>query len=96
MAINSRQEIGDEAAENLHHEAIGAAGNQGIDVQVLFPPAEEFFDFPAQFINQSDVGGREVKAVGGDPELFGVRYPTTRTGRCVWLALGAPRRRGIS
>jgi hypothetical protein len=72
MAINGRQEIGDGAAENLHHEAIGAAGNQGIDFQVLFPPPEEFFDLPAQFINQGNAGGGEVKPTCSNPKLFGV------------------------
>src|SRR5665648_959297 len=74
MAINGQQEIGDESAKNLHHKAIGASGNQGIDVQVLFPPAEEFFDLPAQFIDQSNVCSRKIMAVGGHL-IFFVLHP---------------------
>jgi len=70
MAINGQQEIGNESPEDLHHEAIGAAGNQGIDVQVLFPPAKEFFDLPTELINQGNICGREVKAAGGHPIVF--------------------------
>ena len=73
MTIDGQQEIGNESPEDLHHEAIGASGNQGIDVQVLFPPAKEFFDLPTQFIDQGNICGGEVKAAGGHPICFTVQ-----------------------
>ena len=72
MAIDGQQEIGNESPEDLHHETIRASGDQGIDIQVLFPPPEEFFDLPTQFINQGNVRGGEVKAAGGHPIFFAV------------------------
>jgi hypothetical protein len=44
-----------------------ASGDEVIDLEVLFPPAEEIFDLPSEFINQGEVFGGKVKAIGGHP-----------------------------
>ena len=38
---------------------------------MLFPPATEFFDLPAQLLDQRDVCARQVIATGGHPIFFG-------------------------
>ena len=54
-AVNRHQKICNEAAEHLNRETISASGNEMINMQMLFPPAEKCFDVPAQFINLRDL-----------------------------------------
>jgi len=65
MAVNSQEQIGDQSAQNLSHQTIGAAGDQVVDVEVLLPPPEEDFDVPAQLVSQGHIFGAQIKTVGG-------------------------------
>ncbi|MBT4263808.1 MAG: hypothetical protein HN580_28690 [Deltaproteobacteria bacterium] len=38
-----------------------------IDVQLTLPPAEEFFNIPAQFVDECNLLGSEIETVGGHP-----------------------------
>jgi len=83
MALNGQEEIGDESAEDLHHEAIRASGDQGIDVQVLFPPAKEFLSgkglarflamYPVRFQPLPIGTAREVFPQAARPVVFSER-----------------------
>ena len=45
-----------------------------IDIQILFPPAEEGLDIPPQLIHGHEVFGSEIEPVGRQPVTFPV-YP---------------------
>ena len=69
MAMDGQQQIGDQARQDLDHEAIGTTGDQVIDLQVPFPPGKEILDVPAQLVRLGDLFTDKVVAVGGDPVL---------------------------
>ena len=71
-AIDGKQQIGDETAKQLNHEAVFASGNQVIHLQVAFPPAEEGLYIPTQLINLGHFFSRQVVSVGGDPVIIAV------------------------
>jgi len=70
MTVNGEEQVSYEASEKLRHHAVGASGQPVVDVQVLFPPAEEGFDIPAEFINGHDVFGGVIEPVGSQPVCF--------------------------
>ena len=69
-AVDGEEEVGNQAGEELHHHAVGASGDAVIHGEVLFPPAEEGFDVPAQLIDGHDLFGGEIEPVRGQLELF--------------------------
>jgi hypothetical protein len=54
-AINSKQQIGDQAGEYLNHEAILASGNQMVDFEMAFPPGKELLYVPSEFVNEGNL-----------------------------------------
>lgn len=38
-----------------------------INIQVAFPPGEEFFNLPAQLVNHGNLFAGEIVAIGGHP-----------------------------
>jgi len=46
---------------------------------MAFPPSEEGFDGSAQFVDQRDLFGRQIKTVGGNPVGFVVSFVTNHT-----------------
>jgi hypothetical protein len=55
MAVDGKQQIGYESSKYLGHETMGTAGDQVIQVEVLFPPAEEYLDIPAELVNKRNI-----------------------------------------
>lgn len=51
---------------------IFAACNEMINPEVTFPPAKEFFYFPAKFIDKGNFFGSEIKSVGGNTIFFAI------------------------
>jgi len=43
---------------------------------VAFPPGEEFFDLPAQFVHSGDLFAGKIEAIGGNP-IIDVVDPVT-------------------
>ena len=67
MAINREQEISDQAGKHLDHQAMAASRNEVVDLEVPLPPGKERFYVPTQLVDQSDLFGGEIKAIGGNP-----------------------------
>ena len=70
VAVDGQQQIGDQASQNLNHQAVGTACNQVVDFQVSFPPSEEIFNVPAQLVSLGDLFASQIMAVGSYP-VFG-------------------------
>lgn len=70
MAIYGEKQIGNQSGENLYHQPILCPCDQVIDPEVPLPPCKELFDLPAQFIDKSDLLGREIMAIGGYPVIY--------------------------
>lgn len=86
LAIDGQEEIRNQAGHDLHHKAIRAAGQAVIQLEVLFPPAEEFLDFPAGLVDQGDLFGGQITPVGGHPifrRADAVAHQAHRLGRLV-------------
>jgi hypothetical protein len=75
-AVDCEQQVSDQSGQDLHQQAIGAACNQGVNLQVALPPAKKGFDGPAQLLDQRDLLGAQVKAVGGHPVVLVVHLVT--------------------
>ena len=69
-AVNGEEQVSYQSREKLNHHAIGAPSQTVVDVQVLFPPAEEGFDVPAQLIDGHEFFGGEIEPVGRQPICF--------------------------
>ncbi len=67
MAINREQEISDQASKHLDHQAMAASRNEVVDLEVPLPPGKERFYVPTQLVDQGDLFGGEIKAIGGNP-----------------------------
>ena len=50
-AIDSKQEVSDQAGKYLDHQSILASGNQMVDFEMAFPPGKEFLDVPSELVN---------------------------------------------
>ena len=63
MAIYGKKYVRYQSRKELHHHAVGATRETMIDVEVLFPPAEEGFNVQTQLIDAHDVFGGEIEPV---------------------------------
>ena len=70
MAVYGKKDVRYQSRKELHHHAVGASRETVIDVEVLFPPAEEGFNVPPQLIDAHDVFGGEIEPVGSQPVEF--------------------------
>jgi len=97
MAIDGQQQIGDQARQDLDHEAVGTACNQVIDLQVPFPPGKEILDIPSQLVRLGDLFTGKLVAVGCNPVLDPVDLVAHQSQRCLALidALGAQQHGGV-
>ncbi len=55
------------------------SGNKVIDFEMSFPPGEEVFDVPSEFIYDSDLFSSEVETVGSDPIFYIVNFIANET-----------------
>ena len=46
LAVDGKEQVCNESAKNLRHQAMGTAGYQVVHLEVLFPPAEKDFYIP--------------------------------------------------
>ena len=46
MAIDSKQQIGNQSREDLHHQAVLCSCNEVIDLEVAFPPCKKLLNQP--------------------------------------------------
>ena len=63
LAVNGVDQVSYQSREKLHHHTIRAPGQTVVDVQVLFPSAEEGFDVSAQLIDGHEFFGGEIEPV---------------------------------
>ncbi len=66
-AINGKKQVGNQAGEYLHHEAIFASGHQMVEPEVTFPPGKEFLYVPSELVNESNLPCGEVKTTCANP-----------------------------
>lgn len=82
MAIDGKEQTGDEPAEDLGHQPLSTSGYQVIDVEMLLPPPQEFLDVPARFVNERNLFVRQVESVRSDI-VFNVIHMVTNDAN--WL-----------
>ena len=63
MAVNSKQQKGNEACQNLYHQAILTSCNQMVDAQMAFPLGKEVFDVPSELIDLSYLFGCQIPSI---------------------------------
>ena len=94
--VDGHQQIRDQSGEDLNQDAVRASRDEMIDVELLFPPSEELFDFPAKLIDCRHLLGFEVKAVRGNivfcprdsisnhtQRFLGLRLTVTEADLCI-------------
>ena len=60
MAVNGKQQIRNEARQNLNHQAVLTSCNQMVNSQMAFPPGKEVFDVPSELIDLSWGDGNQL------------------------------------
>jgi hypothetical protein len=50
-AIDRQEKTDNQTGDDSHHAAVFTMSAEGLEVEVLFPPAEEVFHLPTEFIN---------------------------------------------
>jgi len=63
VAVNGKQQIGNEACQDLYHQAVLTSCNQMVDAQMAFPPGKEVFDVPSELISLSYLLGSQIPAI---------------------------------
>jgi hypothetical protein len=63
MAVNGKQQIGNEACQDLYHQAVPTSCNQMVDAQMAFPPGKEVFDVPSELIGLGYLLGSQIPAI---------------------------------
>lgn len=68
-----------------------------IDLQVAFPQAEENLDVPPELIDEGNLFGGAIVAIGGDPVIH-VRHPIADQAEFPFgpIDAGVPRRTTVS
>jgi hypothetical protein len=69
MAVNGKQQIGNEACQDLYHQAVLTSCNQIVDAQMAFPPGKKVFDVPSELIGLSYLLGSQIPAIGCYPVI---------------------------
>jgi len=85
VAIDGKQQIGDQSCEDLHHKAILAPGNQVVYLQMPLPPGEEVLDIPPELIGRRNLLCGEVVPVRGNPVFHMVNLIPDQTKRSLRL-----------
>lgn len=82
MAVNGEQQIGNEACQDLDHQAVLTSCNQMVDVQMAFPPGKKVFDIPSELIGLSDLLGRQIPAICCYPVIDAINMVSYKHSIC--------------
>lgn len=56
MTVDSQEKVGNETCKHLHHKTVWCPSNEMIYLEMLFPPPEEGYYVPAEFVDKSNWG----------------------------------------